>query len=141
VTEYKFHHKVCSSEIVLLYYVEKVQLSSNFVWRLNNNKKRCKNNKSLNFAWGLNNNKKGSKHNMSPKLCLGAIITVSYYGSQTKFVRHITFALFLLLLIIIIIIIIIPLSAHFCPSLFSEMPWSNLIKPCRNIICHVKLCF
>jgi hypothetical protein len=23
---------------------------------------------------------------------------------------------------------------------FSEMPWSNLMKPCRNIICHVKLC-
>jgi hypothetical protein len=32
-------------------------------------------------------------------------------------------------------------STHFCPLDFSEMPWSNLMKPCRNIICHVKLCF
>jgi hypothetical protein len=31
-------------------------------------------------------------------------------------------------------------STHFCPLYFSEMPWSNLMKPCRNIICHVKLC-
>ena len=29
----------------------------------------------------------------------------------------------------------------FCPLDFSEMPWSNFMKPCRNIICHVKLCF
>jgi hypothetical protein len=26
-----------------------------------------------------------------------------------------------------------------CPTHFSEMPWSNFMKPCRNIICHVKL--
>ena len=32
-------------------------------------------------------------------------------------------------------------STHFCPLNFSEMPWSNFMKPCRNIICHVKLCF
>ena len=32
-------------------------------------------------------------------------------------------------------------STHFCPLDFSEMPWSNFMKPCRNIICHVKLCF
>jgi hypothetical protein len=25
------------------------------------------------------------------------------------------------------------------PTQFSEMPWSNFMKPCRNIICHVKL--
>jgi hypothetical protein len=31
-------------------------------------------------------------------------------------------------------------STHFCPLDFSEMPWSNFMKPCRNIICHVKLC-
>jgi hypothetical protein len=31
-------------------------------------------------------------------------------------------------------------STHFCPLYFSEMPWSNFMKPCRNIICHVKLC-
>ena len=30
-------------------------------------------------------------------------------------------------------------STHFCLD-FSEMPWSNFMKPCRNIICHVKLC-
>ena len=29
-------------------------------------------------------------------------------------------------------------STHFCPLYFSEMPWSNFMKPCRNIICHVK---
>jgi hypothetical protein len=32
-------------------------------------------------------------------------------------------------------------STHFCPFDFSEMPWSNIMKPCRNIICHVKLVF
>ena len=32
-------------------------------------------------------------------------------------------------------------STHFCPLHFSEMPWSNFMKPCRNIICHVKLCW
>ena len=31
-------------------------------------------------------------------------------------------------------------STHFCPLDFSKMPWSNFMKPCRNIICHVKLC-
>ena len=31
-------------------------------------------------------------------------------------------------------------STRFCPLDFSEMPWSNFMKPCRNIICHVKLC-
>jgi hypothetical protein len=31
-------------------------------------------------------------------------------------------------------------STHFCPLDISEMPWSNFMKPCRNIICHVKLC-
>jgi hypothetical protein len=30
-------------------------------------------------------------------------------------------------------------STHFCPLDFSEMPWSNFMKPCRHIICHVKL--
>jgi hypothetical protein len=30
-------------------------------------------------------------------------------------------------------------STHVCPLDFSEMPWSNFMKPCRNIICHVKL--
>ena len=128
-----------------------------------------------------------------------------YFGSQTKFVRHITFAQFLIIIIIIIImapkrtfffvrhitfaqfliIIISPKrslwdillllcfllhqpdycrvmycystflfhyyyyyyyyyyycsSTHFCPLYFSEMPWSNFMKPCRNIICHVKFC-
>jgi hypothetical protein len=29
-------------------------------------------------------------------------------------------------------------TTHFCPLDFSEMPWSNFMKPCRNIICHVK---
>jgi hypothetical protein len=32
-------------------------------------------------------------------------------------------------------------STHFCPLDFSEMPWSNFIKPCRNIIWQLKLCF
>jgi hypothetical protein len=32
-------------------------------------------------------------------------------------------------------------STHFCPLDFSEMPWSNFMKPFRNIICHVKLCW
>ena len=32
-------------------------------------------------------------------------------------------------------------STHFCPLDFSEMPWSNFMKPCRNIIFDVKLCF
>jgi hypothetical protein len=32
-------------------------------------------------------------------------------------------------------------STQFCPLDFSEMPWSNFMKPCRNIICHVKLCW
>jgi hypothetical protein len=32
-------------------------------------------------------------------------------------------------------------STHFCPLDFSEMPWSNIMKPCRNIICYVKLVF
>ena len=31
-------------------------------------------------------------------------------------------------------------STHFSPLDFWEMPWSNFMKPCRNIICHVKLC-
>ena len=26
-----------------------------------------------------------------------------------------------------------------CPAHFWEMSWSNFMKPCRNIICHVKL--
>jgi hypothetical protein len=49
----------------------KTRSPQNFVWGLNN-KKRRKNNKSPNFVWGLN--KKRSKRNMSPKLSLGAII-------------------------------------------------------------------
>jgi hypothetical protein len=44
-------------------------MSPNFVWGLNNNKKRCKNNKSPNFVWELN--KKQSKHNMSPETSFG----------------------------------------------------------------------
>ena len=32
-------------------------------------------------------------------------------------------------------------STHFCPLYFLEMPWSNFMKPCRNIICQVKLCW
>jgi hypothetical protein len=28
-------------------------------------------------------------------------------------------------------------STHFCPLYFSEKPWSNFMKPCRNIICHL----
>jgi hypothetical protein len=28
-----------------------------------------------------------------------------------------------------------------CPTHFSEMPRSNFMKLCRNIICNVKLCF
>ena len=28
-----------------------------------------------------------------------------------------------------------------CPTHISEMLWSNFMKPCRNIICHVKLYF
>jgi hypothetical protein len=32
-------------------------------------------------------------------------------------------------------------STHFCPLNFPEMPWSNYMEPCRNILCHVKLCF
>jgi hypothetical protein len=31
-------------------------------------------------------------------------------------------------------------STHFCLLYFSVMPWSKFMKPCRNIICHVKLC-
>ena len=31
-------------------------------------------------------------------------------------------------------------STHFYLLDFLEMPWSNFMKPCRNIICHVKLC-
>jgi hypothetical protein len=31
-------------------------------------------------------------------------------------------------------------STYVCPLYFSEMPWSNFMKPCRNIICHAKLC-
>ena len=31
-------------------------------------------------------------------------------------------------------------SYYFCQLCFSEMPRSNFMKPCRNIICHVKLC-
>jgi hypothetical protein len=31
-------------------------------------------------------------------------------------------------------------STHFFPLDFPEMPRSNFMKPCRNIICHVKLC-
>ena len=32
-------------------------------------------------------------------------------------------------------------STHFfCPLNFSEIPRSNFMKPCRNTICHVKLC-
>jgi hypothetical protein len=26
-------------------------------------------------------------------------------------------------------------ATHFCPLYFSEMPWTNFMKPCRNIIC------
>jgi hypothetical protein len=28
---------------------------------------------------------------------------------------------------------------HFFPLDFSEIPWSNFMKHCRNIICHLKL--
>ena len=31
-------------------------------------------------------------------------------------------------------------STHFCPLNFLEIPWSNFMKPCKNIICHVKVC-
>ena len=33
------------------------------------------------------------------------------------------------------------LPSKVCPTHISEMPWSNFMKPCRNIICHVKLSF
>ena len=75
-------------------------------------------------------------------VCFKIPISYCNYVPQTKFGRHIVFAPFLI--IIIIIIIIIPLSFFLspkvCPTHLSEMPWSNLMKPCRNIICHVKLC-
>jgi hypothetical protein len=47
-------------------------------WGLNNNKKRCKKNKSPNFVWGLN--KKQSKHNMSPETSFG--------GHNKKWSKH-----------------------------------------------------
>jgi len=104
-----------------------------------------------------------------------------YYGSQTKVVRHIVFALFLIFIImapkrslwdilflLCFLLVLLLLrhpdccrvtycystflfhyyysyyyssSTHFCPLDFSKMPWSNFMKPCKNIICHVKLCF
>ena len=73
------------------------------------------------------------------------------YNVINKFGRLIVFAPFLLLIIIIIIASPrLPFlfhyysysysSTHFCPLDFSEMPWTNFMKPCKNIICHVKLC-
>ena len=50
------------------------------------------------------------------------------------------FAMAILVLIIIIIILSFFLPSKVCPTHLSEMPWSNFMKPCRNIICHVKLC-
>jgi hypothetical protein len=32
------------------------------------------------------------------------------------------------------------LPSKVCPTQFSKMPWSNFMKLCRIIICHVKLC-
>ena len=45
------------------------------------------------------------------------------------------------------VILLLPLFLSFfllskvCQTHFSEMPSLTLMKPCRNIICHVKLCF
>ena len=47
----------------------------------------------------------------TPQMKLGetyCVCSVSYYGSQTKFVRHIVFALFLIIIIIIVLIIMAP---------------------------------
>ena len=57
---------------------------------------------------------------MSPKRNLGDILCL------------LRFLLFFLLLFFF-------LPPKVCPTHFSEMPWSNFMKPCRNIICHVKL--
>ena len=42
-------------------------------------------------------------------------------------------------LVIIILLLSFFLPSKVCPTHFSEMPWSNFMKSCRNIICHVKL--
>jgi hypothetical protein len=60
------------------------------------------------------------------------IITSPRTQSGDLLLFYVSFSLFLLLLL---------LFFHtFCPLDFSEMPWSNFMKPCRNSICHVKLC-
>ena len=42
---------------------------------------------------------------------------------------------------ILLLFLLFHFPHQFCPSIFSEMPSWNFMKPCRNIICHVKLCF
>ena len=73
---------------------------------------------------------------MSTKRSLGDIILLLRYLLlllllyKILYLHNNTFLLFFLL------------PHQLCPSLFSEMPWSNFMKPCkscRNIICHVKL--
>jgi hypothetical protein len=43
--------------------------------------------------------------------------------------------------LVIILLLSFFLPSKVCLTNFSEMPRSNFMKPCRNIICHVKLCF
>jgi hypothetical protein len=42
--------------------------------------------------------------------------------------------------ILLLLLLFFLSSPKDCPTHFSEMSWSNFMKPCRNIICHVKLC-
>jgi phage shock protein PspC (stress-responsive transcriptional regulator) len=93
----------------------------------------------------------------SPRLLSGDVLLFyyySYYITPTVVRWCIVILRFFFTIIIIIILITSPrllsgdvllfyyyyYSTHFCPLDFSEMPWSNFMKPCRNIICHVKLC-
>jgi hypothetical protein len=65
-----------------------------------------------------------------------------YYVPQTKFGRHIVFAPFLITVFFLLLFFFLSffLPSKVCPTHFSEMPWSSFMKPCRNIVCHVKLC-
>jgi hypothetical protein len=69
--------------------------------------------------------------------------SVSYYYFYFYYYYYITLTVIgwcIAILGFIFTIIYYYSSTHFCPLDFSEMPWSNFMKPCRNIICHVKFC-
>jgi hypothetical protein len=69
-------------------------------------------------------------------VCSCELIIVIVFGIG----NHIMIHQIISYLVIILLLLSFFLPSKVCLTHFSDMPRSNFMKPCRNIICHVKLC-